>query len=190
MSGAWESLLCILSRDFFCFPNLFRASLAVQVPPLEIMLKQYSLSEGVINHQLDKSSGHCWRVMSEPLTFNTFGLLLVSWIISPPMMMGQKTFCVLSTDRGDYVTFFAQQSSTSEGWVMYLWKSRVTAARKVLNYSLVLTAAFLLLMQNFKLATFKFSGNIKHLYKVHNISDLKCIFGQKWTVLDPKSHMV
>lgn len=59
----------------------------------EIMLKQYCLSERVINHQVDKSSGHCWRVMSVFLTFNTFRLLLVRWIISTLMMVQKYSVC-------------------------------------------------------------------------------------------------
>lgn len=40
-------------------PNLSCVLLPVQVALLEIMLKQYCLSERVINHEADKSSGHC-----------------------------------------------------------------------------------------------------------------------------------
>lgn len=49
----------------------------VQVAPLEVMLKQFSLSERHINHQLDKRSGHRYGEMSMLLTSNTFGLLLI-----------------------------------------------------------------------------------------------------------------
>lgn len=92
--------LCNKSVNVLCFiqrllSNLFSVLVAVQVALLEIMLKQYCLSERVINHQVDKSSGHCWRVMGVLLTFNTFGLLLVSWIIST-LMMVQIVFCAPS----------------------------------------------------------------------------------------------
>lgn len=49
--------------------------------------------------------------------------------------------------------FSRNRATHQRGWVLYLWNNRVTAAGKVLNYSLVLTA---LLKLNFKLATFKF----------------------------------
>lgn len=97
------NVLCFIQRSL---SNLFCTLLAVQVSLLEIMLKQYCPSERVINHQVDKSSGHCWRVMS--VTFNTFGLLLVSWIISPPMM-ARKIFCVPSIKCGDYVTLLYRE---------------------------------------------------------------------------------
>lgn len=95
-------VLCFIQR---LLSNLFSTLLAVQVSRLEIMLKQYCRSERVINHQADKSSGHCGHVMS--VTFNKFGLLLVSWIISP-LTMGQKIFCLLSSAviMGD---FFAER---------------------------------------------------------------------------------
>lgn len=56
---------CCINVNVLCFiqrlvSNLFCvALLAVQVSLLEIMLKQYCLSERAINHPVDKSSGHC-----------------------------------------------------------------------------------------------------------------------------------
>lgn len=55
---------CCMSVNALCFiqrllSNLFCVLLAVQVAQLEIMLKQYCLTERVINHEVDKSSGHC-----------------------------------------------------------------------------------------------------------------------------------
>lgn len=99
--------LCNKSADALCFiqrlySNLFYVLVAVQVALLEIMLKQYCLSEMVINHQADKSSGHCWRVMSVLLTFNTFGLLLVSWIISTHWRWYKCILCAINS--GDYVS--------------------------------------------------------------------------------------
>lgn len=100
-AGLSVSVLCPRQFCFWCISvnvlcsisNLFCVLLAVQVALLEIMLKQYCLSERVINHHTDKSSGHCWRVMSVLLTFNTFGLLLVRWIISTLMMVQKYSVC-------------------------------------------------------------------------------------------------
>lgn len=78
------------SSNFLC------ALLAVRISLLEIMLKQYCRSVRVINHQLDKSSGHCWRIMSTLLTFNAFGLLLVRWIIGLAVMKVENKFCVIT----------------------------------------------------------------------------------------------
>lgn len=76
--------------------NLLCALLAVRMSLLEIMLKQYCPSVRVINHRLDKSSGHCWRVMSALLTFNALGLLLVRWIIGPALLKVEHKFCVMT----------------------------------------------------------------------------------------------
>lgn len=86
-------VLCFIHR---LRSNLPCALLAVWISLLEIMLKQYCLSVRVINHQLDKSSGHCWRIMSALLTFNAFGLLLVRWIIGPAVVKVENKFCVIS----------------------------------------------------------------------------------------------
>lgn len=100
-------------------------SLAVEVALLEIMLKQYCLSERVINHQVDKGSGHCWRVMSVFLTFNTFGLLLVT-------DDGTKIFCMPSV-LGDYMTLWG----VIKGQLQYLCdvQSFAAAATKVWHNS-------------------------------------------------------
>lgn len=54
---ACVSVFCLSSTDYCS--NLLCALLAVRISLLEIMLKQYRLSVRLINHQLDKSSGHC-----------------------------------------------------------------------------------------------------------------------------------
>lgn len=66
-------VLCFIQR---LRSTMFCVLLAVEAALLEIILKQYYRSERVINHQADKSSGHCWRVMSVFVTFNAFGLLV------------------------------------------------------------------------------------------------------------------